>query len=359
MNKLFVALTILSFLSCKSKTEKIKPTVNSISESIYASGTIKSLDQYQAFATVNGIIENIYVTERDTVKKGDPILSIANEAQRLSKENAELAAKFADFNSNQDKLNDAQAMIELAKNKMKNDSALYFRQKALWQQQVGSKVELESRELAYENSKTSYNSAQIKYDDLKRQLNFTSSQSKKNLMIAGKQESDFTLRSEIDGVVFDLLKEKGEIVGLQTPLAIIGNPKKYILEMQIDEYDIFKLKVGQPVIVSMDSYKGQVFEASVTKIYPIMNERSKTFLAEAEFINPPQSIFPNISFEANVVLQTKEKALLIPRNYVMNDSIVTKSNGDKVTIKTGLKDYEMIEVLSGISSDDELIKPVQ
>lgn len=359
MNKLFVALTILSFLSCKSKTEKIKPTVSSISESIYASGTIKSLDQYQAYATVNGIIENIFVTEGDTVKKGDPILSIANEAQRLSKENAELAAKFADFNSNQDKLNDAQAMIELAKNKMKNDSALYFRQKALWQQQVGSKVELESRELAYENAKTSYNSAQIKYDDLKRQLNFTSSQSKKNLMIAGKQESDFTLRSEIDGVVYDLLKEKGEIVGIQTPLAIIGSPKKYILEMQIDEYDIFKLKVGQPVIVSMDSYKGQVFEASVTKIYPIMNERSKTFLAEAEFTNPPQSIFPNISFEANVVLQTKEKAVLIPRTFVMNDSIVVKSNGDTVTIKTGLKDYEMIEVVSGISSDDELIKPVQ
>ena len=56
----FVIFLFLIF-SCKSKVEKIKPTVESISESIYASGIIKSKNQYQAFATVNGIIENIFV----------------------------------------------------------------------------------------------------------------------------------------------------------------------------------------------------------------------------------------------------------------------------------------------------------
>lgn len=62
---------------------------------------------------------------------------------------------------------------------MKNDSSLYFRQKNLWQQNIGTKVELEQRELAFQNSKASYYSSRVKYEDLKRQLNFTSSQSKK------------------------------------------------------------------------------------------------------------------------------------------------------------------------------------
>jgi hypothetical protein len=56
-------------------------------------------------------------------------------------------------------------------------------------------------------------------------------------------------------------------------------------------------------------------------------------------------------------LQTKEKALLIPRTFVINDSFVLKENGDKVAVKTGLKDYKMIEILSGISVKDELKNP--
>jgi HlyD family secretion protein len=136
MNKLYYLLLVFCLVSCNTKTEKIKPTVSSISESIYASGIIKSKDQYQAFATVNGIIQNIFVSEGDTVSIGTPILSISNEAQKLNKENAELAEQFSDYNANQGKLNEAKLAIDLAKNKLKIDSALFFRQKNLWQQQV-------------------------------------------------------------------------------------------------------------------------------------------------------------------------------------------------------------------------------
>ena len=146
---------------------------------------------------------------------------------------------------------------------------------------------------------------------------------------------------------------------MQTPLAVIGDAKNFILEMQVDEFDILKIRKGLIVLVTLDSYKGKVFEASVTKINPLMNERSKTFLVEAEFLKQPELLYPNITFEANIVLQSKEKALLIPRNFVQNDTLVFKSNGDKVVVKTGLRDYQKIEILSGISAEDELIKPTE
>ena len=358
IKKLFIVLAIFMY-GCKSKVEKIKPTIESISESIYASGTVKSKNQYQAFAPVNGIVEDVFVSEGDTIKKGASILSVSNEAQRLNKENAELTERFSDLNANQGKLNEAKLFVEFAKNKMKNDSTLFFKQKTLWQQQVGTGVELEQRELAFQNSKTAYYSSQVKLNDLKRQLDFTSSQSKKNLLISTKLESDYTLKSEIDGIVYSISKSKGEIVGVQTPLAVIGDANKFILEMQVDEHDILKIKKGLIVLVTLDSYKGKVFEASVTKINPLMNERSKTFLVEAEFLKQPELLYPNITFEANIVLQSKENALLIPRNFVQNDTLVFKSNGDKVLVKTGLRDYQKIEILSGISAEDELIKPTE
>lgn len=356
-NKTFSLFLLLVIVSCKEKTEKIKAERSSITESIYASGIVKSKDQYQAFATVNGIINEIYVTEGDTIKKGTPILSISNEAQKWNKENAELLAQYSDFNNNQDKLNEAKAFIDLSRNKMKIDSALYFRQQSLWQQQVGTKNDLEQKELAYQNSKTNYFSSIVRYNELKRQLNLSSSQSKKSLLISSKQESDYTLKSEMDGLVYTLYKSKGEIVGLQTPLAMIGDAKRFILEMQVDEYDIFKIRKGQSVQVSLDSYKGQVFEAIVTKINPLMNERSKTFLIEAEFTKGPDLLFPNITFEANIVLRTKENALLLPRNYLVNDTAVIMSNGKSIRVQTGLKDYQKIEILSGITESDELILP--
>lgn len=352
-----LCLVSIFIFSCKSKVEKTKPTVASISESIYASGIVKSKNQYQAYATVNGIVEEIYVTEGDTLKKGDLILSISNEAQRMNKENAQLAAAFSDFNANQGKLNEAKLIIDLSRNKMKTDSSMYFRQKSLYNQHIGTLAELEQKELNYQNSKTTYYSSVVRYNDLKRQLNFNSSQSKKNLLISSKLESDYTLRSEIDGIIYSITKSKGEIVGAQTPLAILGDATQFILEMQVDEYDILKIKKGQTVLISMDSYKDKVFEAKVTKINPLMNERSKTFLVEAEFTELPPLLYPNISFEANIVTTSKEKALLIPRSYLINDSFVLNNNGEKVLVKTGLKDYEKIEIISGIGAGDELTKP--
>jgi len=347
------------FVACSQKVEKIKPVLSSISESVYASGIIKSEDQYEAFVAVNGIINDLFVTEGDTVKKGMPLLSILNETQHLNEENALLASEFASVRANAGKLREAALNVDFCRNKMKNDSLLFMRQTALWQQNIGTKVELEQRELNFQNSRNNYYSAIINKQDLDRQLNFTEKQSQKNLSISRQLENDFILKSEIDGVVYSVLREKGEIVTAQTPLVVLGSAKNFILEMQVDEYDIMKIKTGLVVLITMDSYKGKVYEARISKVDPFMNERSKTFVVEARFTNPPERIYPNITFEASIVLQSKTKTLLIPRSYLLNDSLVIKASRDTVQVKTGLKDYQNVEVLSGLQASDELIKPRQ
>lgn len=348
---------LLFFVACKDKVTSIHPIVAPISESIYASGNIKSKNQYEAFAPVSGIIDSVYVSEGDIVKKGEPIVSISNKVQRLNQENAALVANLADIPANRGKLKEAKLLTDLSRNKMLQDSLMYFRQKNLWQQQIGSKVAFEQQALAYQNAKTAYVSAVVAYHDLERQLVFNAAQSKKNLQISGKLSEDYVLRSEMDGMVYRLDRKKGEIVNPQMALATVGHSSKFVLEMQVDEYDIFKVNKGLEVLVTLDGYKGKVFRATVTKINPFMNERSRTFPVEAEFQDPPARLYPNISFEANIVLSAKPKALLVPRNYVQGDSMVTKSNGEKVIVKTGLRDYRKIEILSGITPSDELIPP--
>jgi hypothetical protein len=44
---------------------------------------------------------------------------------------------------------------------------------------------------------------------------------------------------------------------------------------------------------------------------------------------------------------------------VINDSLVIKANGDTIKVKTGLKDYQKIEILGGLNVNDELLIPKQ
>ncbi|PSL43104.1 multidrug efflux pump subunit AcrA (membrane-fusion protein) [Chitinophaga niastensis] len=360
MKILFSAILVIFMLaSCKSKWDKTQPVVENISESVYASGIIKSRHQYQVYSKVNGLIVSIAVTEGDTVKKGDPILKVLNETSELNTENARLSAAYAAVSANTDKLNELKINIDLAKVKLANDSLLLFRQRSLWQQQIGSLHQVEQAELAYKSSLTAYNAAVFKYNDLQKQLNFTAKQSSKNLQISTTMSNDYTVKSDINGKVYSVLKKAGEMVNTQAPVAIIGDASDFYLELQADEYDIARIRLGQKVLITLDSYKGQAFEATVEKIYPIMNERSRSFTVDARFVTQPPVIYPNLTLEANIIIQTKDKALTIPRNYLVEDAYVLLENKEKRKVTTGLKDYQKVEIVSGLTAGDVIIKPVK
>jgi multidrug efflux pump subunit AcrA (membrane-fusion protein) len=358
MRHLFLLSLLIFILSaCNNNSEKIKPRIETVSESVYASGVIKSKDQYQVYAMVNGLVDKIYLAEGDSVEPGTVLLSISNEASRLNTENAKLAADFADVDANSQKLKELKLAINLSELKKRNDSLLYIRQQKLWEDKIGTKVELEQRELAFRNSQTAFESAVLRYNDLIKQVRFSSDQSKKNLSISRTFENDYLIKSKIKGKVYSILKEPGEMVSPQIPLAIIGDANDFIIELQVDEYDIVRLETGQKVYLTLDSYKDELFEAVLTKINPLMNERSKTFTVEAAFVEQPKVMYPNLTLEATILIQTKKDALTIPRNYIFGDDYVMKGNGEKVKVVIGIKDYQKAEILSGISKDDELILP--
>ncbi|MBL7832493.1 MAG: biotin/lipoyl-binding protein, partial [Cyclobacteriaceae bacterium] len=147
-------LILLLAGSCKRERESTHPQLEAISESVYASGIVKSRNQYQVFATVNGVISDVRVSEGSLVRKGDVLMTIRNESSQLNVENAKLAAARSDLKANSDKLKEARVSIDLARAKLNDDSLLMVRQRNLRSQGVGAQVELEQRELAYKNSAT-------------------------------------------------------------------------------------------------------------------------------------------------------------------------------------------------------------
>jgi multidrug efflux pump subunit AcrA (membrane-fusion protein) len=350
-------LLLIAIASCKQKNETLFPSLQPITQSVYASGVVKGYNQYQVFAKTTGVLTELYVSEGDMVKEGENLLLISNNTAKINQENAEVNARFNASQNNLDKLEELALNIEVLKEKKTNDSLLLQRQLNLWKQNVGTQVEVEQKQLAYKNAQTNYASALLRYKQLKRQISFASEQSKINLQLSNTLYGDFLVKSEITGKVYDILKKEGEMVTSQTPVAVVGDASRFYLELQIDEFDITQIKLDQQVFVTMDSYKGKVFEAKVSKIHPMMNEKSKSFLVEATFIKQPENLYPNLTVEANIVIRSKEKALLIPRNYLTADNKVLLENGNLIEVKTGLMDYKMIEIIAGISETDALLKP--
>jgi HlyD family secretion protein len=352
----FIPLLFMLF-SCQKKQEKIQPTMQGITQSVYASGVVKSKNQYKVFSSVNGLVNDILVSEGDVVKKGDVLVKINNTTAQLNVENARLTANYNAANANEEKLNELQITINLAKAKMDEDAALQQRQQNLWNENIGTKNELEQRQLAYKNSATAYEAAKLKYAQAQKQTQFQEKQSKKNVELSSAITNEYIIKSNTNGKVYSVLIKKGEMVNTINPVAIVGNDTNFIIELQVDEYDITNIKIGQKILLHLDSYKGKVFEAAVTKINPILNEKTKSFLIEANFITQPAIVVPYLTCEANIIIATKEKAILIPRNYLLEGDSVWIEPNKKKKVTIGLKDYEKVEILSGISATDFILKP--
>jgi multidrug efflux pump subunit AcrA (membrane-fusion protein) len=240
---------------------------------------------------------------------------------------------------------------------MDEDALLQQRQQNLWNENIGTKNELEQRQLAYKSSVTAYQAAALRFTQLQKQINFQAQQSQNNLQIVSSIKNDYTIKADADGRVYSIVMKQGEMVNTLSPVAIIGNAADFIMELQVDEFDINRIKNGQKIALSMDSYKGQVFEATVTKIDPIMNDRSKSFTVEAVFIKQPATLYPNLTCEANIVIQQKEKAITIPRSYLLAGDSVWIEKNKKQKVIVGLKDYQKVEIISGITVNDFIYKP--
>lgn len=350
-------LMVMLFASCENDTEKTSPVLQSISESVYASGLVKSKSQYQVYSTTSGLIGAILVKEGDMLRKGDALMRITNETSKLNNDNAKLTADYNKLSANEDRLTEATASIELAKSKLRNDSLLLERQRNLWSQNIGTLIELEQRELAFNTATTNYELAHLNYRNLKNELQFRSVQSNTNLKISTALKGDYLIKAEVNGRVYKILKEKGEFVTTQNPIAIIGDASEFLIELKVDEYDVARISAGQKLVFTMDSYKGKVFEAQIVNIEPLMNEQSRSFTVNAIFITKPDVLYPNLSVEANIIIQSKLKAITIPRSYLVNDSMVLINKDEKRKVVTGLKDYEMVEIKSGLTVKDVIYKP--
>lgn len=345
--------------ACNTK-DGVKPQVKPLMEAVYASGYVVAKDEYEVYAQAEGYLTGKLVEEGDLVKQGDPMFVLdagqPSARYRIARENYALARQ--NYQDDSPVLSELSAALETARTKKDFDSLNHVRYRNLLQEHATSQAEFDRAQLAYENSRNEYMLQKSRYAKTKNQLYLEFQNAKNQLDISLDERGNYTIRSRVDGMVFSTRKEQGELVRRNDIIAVVGRKDDYYLELSIDEMDVQRVREGQEVLVKIDAYPDKVFHAMVTKLYPMINKQQQSVQADATLKEPLPGWFSGLAVEANIIIQQKDKALVIPKAVLLpGDSVMIDDGKEKkkVKVRKGIETLEEVEIIGGLDTTMELV----
>ena len=131
--------------------------------------------------------------------------------------------------------------------------------------------------------------------------------------ITASQIDDTTVYTPIDGVVLTKSAEVGEVLAAGTTIVSIGDLEHPWLRAYINETDLGRVKLGQQVKLTTDSYPGKVYNGKVTfiasdaeftpKQIQTKEERVKlVYRIKIEVDNQSHELKNNMPVDAEIVL---------------------------------------------------------
>lgn len=359
LKHLFAVLSLLTALACNETEPEVKPHYADITEWVYASATVRPVEYRKVYAGAAGIVRTVAVKEGETVKKGDVLYYLIDTESALNAGNAKLSYQLASDNltGNANALKELEQELLTARQALALDSLTNARLQNLRKQQIGSQAEADNAALKFESSRRKVRVLEIKQLRLNNEISTQMKQAENSYLASVKRASDFAVRASMDGKVYSLTKKEGEMIGMQEPVATLGRADDFLVELLIDESDITKVKVGSKVFVTLDAFSDKVFEATLSTIYPEKNIQNQTFKAEATLVNPPDRLYSGLAGEANIESGSRKQVLCVPLAYLQQNKVLTDKG--LVEVKTGLRNLEFVEIISGLDTTYSLKKPAK
>lgn len=277
-------------------------------------GNVDVIENAALFAEAPGNVQKIHVQEGQLVKKGEVIITL--DAGQLESGIKEL-----------------EKGLELANN-------VYDKQKALWDQKIGSEIQ-------YLEAKNNKESLDQKLVTMREQLDM------------------YKIRAPFEGIVDEIMPKVGESAAPGFVIARVMNLSKIFLESDVSENYIQSVKAGGVVQVKFPSL-GESVTAKVTRVGNFINPANRTFKVKVEFANPAGKYKPNQLAIMKIRDYQAENAMVIPSRIVQqdrkgNDYVYTYEviegvkRVKKVTLKIGQSYDNQVEVLEGLNPKMVLI----
>ncbi|MBS7663188.1 efflux RND transporter periplasmic adaptor subunit [Pseudomonas lalucatii] len=179
------------------------------------------------------------------------------------------------------------------------------------------------------------------------------------------------LRAPFAGTVAQINGELGEFVtpsppGIPTPPAIdlIDDSCLYV-DAPIDEVDAGRVRIGMPVRISLDAFRGRSFAGQVSRIAPFVRElerQARTVDVEVRFVQLPLDVtlLTGYSADVEILLEQSAGGLRIPTETLLEGRRVLRYDPAtgmlrEVALSTGLANWRWTEVLGGLQEGERIL----
>ncbi len=348
----------LVLFSCNKTDTASRPQRKNITEVVYASGKLLPINHYRITSKFPGYVKKIFVKPGDTIKAGDLLISIYNDQGDFNTRSAQnlLALAAENANPNGELIIAAKQELASAKSKFEFDSVNFIRYNALLKSNATSTLTYDQAKTQADISKQNYLRAQNTFNNTLKKLNVEYQNAQNQYMALSGNQNEFNIHSVIDGKVYDVATQEGALVNSLQPIIEIGDAAQFETELLVDEVDIAAIKPGQKIAYSIDAFKEKQFSGLIKEIYPRVSGSDKSSLVKATIDAPgPHTFYAGMTVEANIIISQKQNALVIPRSYLKEgNTVFVKGKKEPLVIKTGVQDINFVEVLDGITEEDEL-----
>ena len=375
-----------------------------IVEKVSASGMVQPVVEVKLSAEVSGEILELKVEEGDSVKKDQYLLKIRPD-------NFISALERARANLNQQKANlaDSRARLARAEASFTRSELEYNRQKQLFEEKVISSADYELAEANYKIAKQDLESAKQSVEASK----FIVKSSQATVAEAAENLRLTRITAPMTGIVSKLNVELGEtVLGTSqmqgTEILRIADLSKMEVRVDVNENDIIRIALGDTAIIDVDSYSymEKEFKGIVTQVANTANEKASSdavteFEVRIRILNDSyQDLIddksiqypfrPGMTASVDIITEVKNNILTVPlaavttrkkqeeksegsegesnqRQQEDEDELLDENELDEVVfvveegkavkkvVKTGISDFERIEILEGIEEGQEVI----
>ena len=278
---------------------------------------IKTRQNVLLYPEYNGTLKKVYVEEGQKVKKGKLLAQIDDAGLKNQLEQLQIQTKLSKIT--------------------------YERTQRLWDQNIGSEMNLLQAKATYES--------QLKtVAQLKKQLQRTQ------------------ILAPFSGTIDEIVANTGaNLLPGQTPVMRIVNLKKMYTEASVPERYLEQVKKGTSATVKIPMLDRE-YPTTIRQTGNFINPNNRSFRVEALLPNPDEMIKPNLSCKLKINDYSNPEALMIPMRIVKENAsgkkyiFKLKSDGkdqvyrtEQTFVRLGKNSVDKVEVLEGIHAGDLLV----
>lgn len=340
---------------------------DAIAYKIFTRGDVQSKQVMDIVPKVSGRVKTIFVKEGDTVKKGDPLLSLdveelQNQLQDLEVEMAISKASLAQLTMpNSEVENSTRSLLttqfEQAKKDYANAQALFQAGSYSETQVIQAKSAMQNAEQAVLNNKNTKTAEKTASERNIQQMRINALVLKKERLL--ETIADANILAPADGTVTKIAVKVLDIAAQNMPVVTMQDIKNLEITTNINQFDISKVKIGQDVKVTADGLGDKVYQGEISKISAVAQKsvsgqgQETVVPVVVDLDNTSGDFKPNYAAKIEIVIASQDKAIVVPYEAVRIDKdkqrfvyVVVNQKLEERKIETGIESDLALQVTS-------------